>query len=200
MSRESIFSANGVYTEGMTGGTATLERSTRAQEIAPQDDRAEEVERRRRNLERLLNYEVYEERDAVEEAPVVSQTTTVAPEASVNEEDIRPSTTTMQFGDGEVEEMFNEMPSETEEKSSYKLTLRGKIAIALYSVAVVIIMALIVLNTGVLAKLSSSTEIAQAELNALSTQVEMQQAEIASISDDAYVLENAQKLGMKLGE
>lgn len=198
MTRESIFSANGVYTEGVTGGTATLDRAVRAQEVAPKDDRAEEVERRRKNLERLLHYEVYEERDVTEETTVVSQTT--APEASVNDEDIRPSTTTMQFGDGEVEEMFNEMPSETEEKSSYKLTLRGKVAIALYSVAVVIIMALIVLNTGVLAKLSSSTEIAQAELNALSAQVEVQQAEIASISDDAYVLESAQKLGMKLGE
>lgn len=198
MTRESIFSANGVYTEGVTGGTATLDRAVRAQEVAPKDDRAEEVERRRKNLERLLHYEVYEEREVAEETPVVSQTTAL--EASVNDEDIRPSTTTMQFGDGEVEEMFNEMPSETEEKSSYKLTLRGKVAIALYSVAVVIIMALIVLNTGVLAKLSSSTEIAQAELNALSAQVEVQQAEIASISDDAYVLESAQKLGMKLGE
>lgn len=198
MSRESIFSANGVYTEMTTGRTATLERNVRTQDISPKDDRSEEVERRRRNLERLLNYEAYEEKDVLEEDVVASVVTTT--ESSVSEEDIRPSATTMQFGDGEVEEMFNELPSETEEKSAYKLTLRGKIAIALYSVAVAIIMALIVLNTGVLAKLSVSTENAQAELNALSVQVEMQQSEIASISDDAYVLESAEKLGMKLGK
>ncbi len=196
MSRDSIFSANGVYTESITGGAVVLDR-TRAQEIAPQEDRSEEVERRRRNLERLLNYEVYEEKETVVEEVVDS---VVTPEVAVNEEDIRPSATTMQFGDGEIEEMFNELPSDVEEKSSYKLTLRGKIAIALYSVAVAIIMALIVLNTSVLAKLSTSTASAQAELNALSVQVEEQLTEIASVSDDAYVLENAEKLGMKLGE
>ncbi len=194
MIRQSMFNANGVYTEERYGGVAVLEREPETNTVI--DDNSAEVERRRRNLEKLLNYEVYEESAVVTE--VVTQAVQ-EPEISVSEEDIRPTTTTMQFGEGEVNEMYNEMQVEKEEKSGYQLTMKGKIAIALYSVAVAIVMALIVLNTGVLAKLSDSNQLATEELATLTKAVAEQEAEISSI-DDAYVMDYAEDvLGMVLG-
>ncbi len=169
--RSSMFDLNGVYTEDNRGGVAVMERPAVAQ---PDVDESEAIARRKRNLERLLNY------DAVEETPQVEVATAVqTPEVAVNEDDITPTTTTMQFGEGEVEEMYNEMASEeTDQKTGYKMTLRGKIAIALYSVAVAIIMALIIINTGVLANLSSVNQSAQAELDAKMTAYQELDAEI----------------------
>jgi hypothetical protein len=84
-----------------------------------------------------------------------------------------------------------------EEQLSYHLNRKGKFVVALYSLAVAVIMALIVLNTGVLAGLRTSN---QAKVDLLNQKVAEYNAinqEIESISSNDHVINVAEKdLGM----
>lgn len=160
--------------------------------------------RMQNNLDKLLNYDRYQA-EMVEEVATVADAPVSAPvdvvQATTNsDEDIRPTSTTMQFGDGDLDQMYKEMNSKNTEKESYQLNAKGKLAVVLYSLAVAVILALIVLNTGVLAKLNNGNELRQAELNELVSYRASQQADIDSISNNDYVIDVAQnELGMVKG-
>ena len=95
----------------------------------------QQQERMQKNLERLLNYDTFtqtKEAEKVVEDVVVSQ--------PVNqEEDIRPTSTTMQFGDGDLDQMYKEMAVANKREKQYSLNAKGKFVIALYSLAVTLI-------------------------------------------------------------
>lgn len=199
--RSSLFDSNGVYTEGnYNSNVAVIDKE---QTKAPANEKsAEELEeaklRMKRNLEKLLNYDVYEEEAKLTDSQKVEEEVLASSELSVSEEDIRPTTTTMQFGTDDVDKMRNEMVADTEQTATYKLNLKGKIAITIYSVVVAIIMALIIINTGVLATLSRSNVSKAEELNTLQTEYQVKTEEIASISDNNYVLEQANIINEQL--
>lgn len=120
--------------------------------------------RMQENLEKILNYDRYsatastieiEKEDAQEDVSTV-----VDQEISeMNDDDIRPTSTTMQFGDTNLDEMYKEMNrGKSDEQSSYKLNLKGKIIVAAYAIFVGVIFALIILNTGVLTVLAQSNK------------------------------------------
>ena len=160
--------------------------------------------RMQNNLDKLLNYDRYQA-EMVEAVATVADAPVSAPvdvvQATTNsDEDISPTSTTMQFGDGDLDQMYKEMNSKNTEKESYQLNAKGKLAVVLYSLAVAVILALIVLNTGVLAKLNNGNELRQAELNELVSYRASQQADIDSISNNDYVIDVAQnELGMVKG-
>ena len=185
---------NIAYDNGSNGGVGLLERPTSSapvQESAParvQADGIEEARRRREiNLQRILNYDSTIEAQPVENT--VAEQVVENRSSSVSEEDIRPTSTTMQFGDDNVEirEEMRQMSANSEE-STYRLNSKGKLAVILYSIAVTVILALIVLNTGVLAKLSASNTAKAETLNALSNKLTTIQNEVDSISDSDYVI------------
>ena len=110
---------------------------------------------------------------------------------SFTHEDLQtPSSTTMQFkGKESAEDFYNNSISES--SFSYKLNKKGKMLIAIYSIAVAFILALIVLNTGVINSI-------QARLNAKAQEVANLQAEYVQIteeldyvSSDEYVIDKA---------
>ncbi len=114
-------------------------------------------ERMRQNLNDLLNYDRYSE---VAEKPAEVQRVTAS-----NDEDIRPTSTTMQFGSIGADEIHNEMRSHEEADTVRTLNGKGKLAIVLYSLIVTVIMALIVLNTGVLSGLNRAKDASAAALS-----------------------------------
>ena len=174
-------------------------------ELAPEKDETDEEARLRmqRNLNRLLNY------DRVEEEPAPAAVETVeavaAPAAPVQEEvpfvetvameeeDIRPTSTTMQFGDGETDGVYNDMARTREEaKESYKLNAKGKIIVALYALAVTVILSLIIINTGVLASIKNGNNSLRAEISGLTAESEALAGRIETVSSDEYVINVAE--------
>lgn len=181
------------YDNGATGGVGLLERPRSFS--APASSVAEEVEtqsdarqRMQKNLDKLLNYDRYAQ---MQEEQVVDVETAPLKD-SLADEDIRPTSTTMQFGD-DIDKIREEMRArEQEEESSYTINSKGKLAIILYSLAVTIILALIVLNTGVLASLSNTSQQKTAELNSVIEKYNAVDAKIDSISSSDYIIDIAQ--------
>ena len=180
------------------GGVALLEKPVMQAEPVKVENKAQvntaDAERMQKNLYKLLNYDRFSEevQDVQEEKPVVS---------ALSDEDIRPTSTTMQFGDDSIDQIREEMRQrKVEEETSYHLNAKGKIAVVLYSLVVAVILALIVLNTGVLATMSNESNNITQELNAQIEQYNAIQAEIDNISNPDYVIDIAQnKYGMVKG-
>ena len=165
---------------------------------APQrEESTEEASlRMRENLQKLLNYDRYTEtvQDSVavvEETPVE----TVATETACLDEDIRPTSTTMQFGDDADVDIRNEVASvKTEEKQSVKLSFKGKLIIALYSVVVALVFALIVINTTMLGRVRNDISAKQVELARLESQYQASEERLEELFEQ--VPEKAEELGM----
>ena len=146
-----------------------------------------------RNLDKLLNYDRAAEQ--VEEQPVMSIAAEEIVNSTMQDDDIRPTSTTMQFGDGDIDQMYKEMNRASESvKESYHLNAKGKIVIVLYSLAVMVILALIAINTGMLATLSGTQEAKTAELNSKIAEYNVLQQEIESISSNSYVINQAENV------
>lgn len=198
--RRSSDITNSAYENGsQRGGIALLERprSYNEQAVASvsvnTENRDAERERMQKNLDKLMNYDRYSEQQ-VEEVNEVQNSAIHA------DEDIRPTSTTMQFGE-DIDQIRQEMNKAvaTSNDTSYRLNSKGKLAVILYSLAVAVILALIVLNTGVLAKLSNTASARTAELNSTIAQYQAVQSEIADISSDEHIINFAKNEGMVKG-
>jgi hypothetical protein len=145
----------------------------------------------------LLNYDRYSEvvEDSVE-TPVEDASALLSEPVATKDEDIRPTTTTMQFGDADSDQIYNEMYREEKESSGYKLNGKGRLVVVLYALAVTVILALIIINTGVLARLGGAKEAKVAELNGKIEQYQELTSNIESISGNEYVIGKAEELGM----
>lgn len=183
-----------VYDNGsVQGGVQLLERPVA--QVAPAKTQDANKERMQRNLAKLMNYDKFSEQAAEEEkAEVVEEV--VAMEASLSDEDIRPTSTTMQFGE-DIDQIREEMlKAEEKEDVGYQLNGRGKVVAILYSLAITIILALIVLNTGVLASLSRESATKTAQLNNAVAKYNSIQTQIDTVSSDEYVIGKAESMGM----
>ncbi|MBE7087586.1 MAG: hypothetical protein E7369_04720 [Clostridiales bacterium] len=191
------------------GSVGLLERETpvsytefKKEEVSQEINMDEARERMQSNLQKLLNYDRYSQEVAEEaktEVPAVEEVKVQAV-ATTTEDDIRPTSTTMQFGDGDLDQMYKEMNAKAIDNSeSYKLNGKGKLAVVLYSLVVAVIMALIVLNTGVLTRLHATNDAKQSELNALMSEYSTQQQLLEDVSDNGYVIDAAKDLGMIKG-
>lgn len=177
-------------------GVDLLERPETCEEVNVVEETTEAQERRK-NLDKLLNYDRFTEQSSV---VIEEETEQIIKETALSDEDIRPTSTTMQFGD-DIDQIRREMNKANEEqKQSYSLNNKGKLVITLYALAVTVIMALIILNTGVLAKLTNSIEAKVAKLDDTIARYEAVQEEIGRISNSEYIIDYAQnELGMVKG-
>lgn len=187
-------SDNSFYSQSTTGGVGLLERP--ASETANLKTSAKEEnldlarEKMRRNLDMLLNY------DKVSASAVIApeqeaQVEEVKAEASLQDEDIRPTGTTMQFGDVDIDQMRAEMRTEESDKKKYHITNKGKIAITIYSLIVMVIMALIVVNSGMISSYDNAISTAKAELDDKRVEYSQLQQENQHVSSDGYIIDNA---------
>ena len=198
--RRSTESTNYSYEhQTSNGGVALLEREeVKSQESAITTDNLQEVrERMQSNLDKLLNYDRYTEEvkdSIVEEVAIAEQT--------FADEDIRPTSTTMQFGDGDIQQMYKEMNKQQTEDASgaYKLSNKGKFVVVMYALVIAVVMAIIVINSGLLntrqAQLQSSLDAYNQRL--ASYQVMLENKESLSSAD--YIIEQAENMGMILGQ
>lgn len=195
------------------GGIDVLERRsafdvTETDKVSAPERRSEDEERdlRRKNLDRIMNYDRYaaiqaEERAAVKvEEPVTGfapektatrveePKTAVAPEKATAKEDITPTSTTMQFGDGDTSKVYNDL-ERSKESQGYKLNAKGKLVLVLYSLVVAVILALIVINTGVLKSLDRDISALNVAYIESSVKVAAQASEIESISAESHIVE-----------
>ena len=156
----------------------------------------EEKLTRQRNLQKLLNYDRYSETyvdEPVAEVAEVVEPVTVA----MSEEDIRPTSTTMQFGDTDVSQMYQELRQEREQaRDSHKLNAKGKFILVLYALAVTVIMALIIVNTGVLSRLTSENQVKEAQLESIVSEYNDVHNQYQTDITDSVVSERAESLGM----
>ena len=172
------------------GGVGLLERPEIEEKAIEVDSNVSQAEKMQQNLQRLLNYDRFNEENM--QQVVVSDTV-----KDFADEDIRPTSTTMQFGDEDIEQIREEMKASViEEETSYHLNTKGKIAVMLYSLVVTVILALIVLNTGILSRLSQTETAMVNKVNEKVAEYNTLMSEIDSISSPDYVIEAAQNLGM----
>lgn len=193
--------SNGLQTESTRGGLDLLEREeVNYEQTAPErvESMDEAKARMQRNLDKLLNYDRYSEMEAeksavIEDAPQIR-------EAAYSDEDIRPTTTTTQFIDGDPQIFNDAAKSKSDEHVGYKLNAKGKVVVVLYALVVAVILALIALNTGVLRTLSADVNSLSATYAAKTAAIEQQNAIIAEISSPSHISEIAEnQLGMVLG-
>lgn len=183
------YDTTNVIERNSSAGVDLLERPRAYVEYnyAPTNDDLSEAKERRKNLDKLLNYDRYSEQ--VETATEVVDSASVSAPAPVSfsDEDIRPTSTTMQFGE-DIDNIREEMnAAKSEEKTNYRLNNKGKVVVVLYSLVVTVILALIVLNTGLLANLSQVKAAKAEELTQVMQEYETLTAEIDSISDSNYI-------------
>lgn len=201
-------SYNGVsesYSSDNSGRVAVLEKvpesysEYKKSEPVREENQDEARARMQRNLDKLMNYDRYSEISASVAETAEAYT---APETDVQttmsqDEDIQPTSTTMQFGNGDLDQMYKEM-DHADSHESYKLNGRGKLTVVLYSLVVTVILALIIINTGVLASIKAGNTAKQAELSQLMSETVALQQQVYEISDDGYISERAEELGMHL--
>ncbi|MBR1983700.1 MAG: hypothetical protein IKA12_03335 [Clostridia bacterium] len=186
------------------GGVAILEKNPNTYNQFVEDNNVTEHDmeetklRMQRNLEMIMNYDK-QVTDTVEDVQVEAQQ--VSEITAVEDEDICPTSTTMQFGDGDLDQMYKEMNRAQETtKENYKLTTKGKIVVAIYAAVVAVIFALIVLNTSLLAVLTNSNAQKAEILTAQTEQYNAIMSEIESVSQNDYIADIAQnQFGMVLG-
>ena len=192
--------SDGLQAERARGGVDLLERDVKSYEQAS-SQRTESMEeakaRMQRNLDKLLNYDRYSELEA-EESVVIEDAPQVK-ESAYSDEDIRPTTTTTQFIDGDPQIFNDATKSKESENVEYKLNAKGKLVVVLYALVVTVILALIVINTGVLKSLTADVNTLSETYAAKAAAIEQQNAIIAEISSPAHITEIAEnELGMVL--
>ncbi len=200
------------FDHGTAGGVDVLERKVSAPVnefiVTETEETVDQARARMRgNLDLLLNYDRYSEQivdsatSTVVETPIENaEVESIEETVALQDEDIRPTSTTMQFGDGDVDQMYKEMNhTEHETTASYRLNGKGKLVVVLYALAVTVILALIIINTGVLASLSGNKEAKTAELNAKIEQYQTIKDQNDYISSEDYIVQKAEELGMVKG-
>ncbi|MBE5737731.1 MAG: hypothetical protein E7348_04955 [Clostridiales bacterium] len=147
---------------------------------------AEANERMQKNLDRLLNYDRY----TAQQMQIQEEQRKCK---NVSDEDFRPTSTTMQFGDDSIEEIREEMNKrQSAVDEIYTINKKGKIAIVLYSLVVAVVMALIVLNTGLLANLNAESQTAYNNYSNAMAEYNQIVSQIEDISSPEHVLNVAQ--------
>ena len=195
----SFYSQSSATSVGLLDRTAPANYGEYVNSTVTKEESLDETKARmRRNLDLLLNYDKATARAAVLTEEKVEEAQEVKAEASLQEDDIRPTLTTMQFGDAQIDQVRAEMRTEEKERKQYRLSGKGKMAIVLYALTVVVVLALIILNTGVLSSLNKKNLESLTTVGQLEAEIESLNAEINTY-DDAFVSKTAEQWGMVRG-
>ena len=179
--------------ESAHGGVAVLERPC---EVAQNTTAtyADQESRIKSNLNKILNYDRHA--PAVSNAAEEAVSKVVAQASTLADEDIRPTSTTMQFGE-DIDQITRDMSrSASVVQDTYQINKKGKVAVMLYALVVTVILALIILNTGVLASLSNTATQKAAEFSAIQSEASALAAENTYLQSNERIVEEAMKLGM----
>ena len=157
-------------------------------------------EKMRRNLNKILGYDKFpEQSDIITEKPTAQAVEISADEDEVDSE---PTKTTLQFVNEDINEIYSEIKSRSEEKVvvSNKFNKRQKIVAALVTVAITVMLTLIVLNASLLASFSKLNQAKAAQLSSVQAQYTELLEEIDVVSSAEHIKDIAEnQLGMIKG-
>ena len=132
---------------------------------------------------------------AVYDAPVFEGQAAMAEEA-VNE-DLTPTSTTIQYRTDLYRDEQREM---VEEKKGHAMTAKGKLLMAVYAVVVVVVLALIIINTSVLNSLDSEVAAREQQLGEVVAHAQTLDDRIDYLTDPETIIERAEsELSMTMG-
>ena len=169
---------------------------------APQttENLEEAREKMRRNLNKILGYDKFpEQTDVITEEPIAQAVEIVRDDEDVDSE---PTKTTLQFVNEDINEIYSEIKSRSEEKVivSPKLNKKQKVFAALITVAVTVMLTLIVLNASLLASFSKLNQAKAAQLSSVQAQYTDLLEEIDVVSSAEHIKDVAEnQLGMVKG-
>lgn len=169
---------------------------------APQttENLEEAREKMRRNLNKILGYDKFPEQTGViNEEPIAQAVEIVRDDEDVDSE---PTKTTLQFVNEDINEIYSEIKSRSEEKVvvSPKLNKKQKVFAALITLAVTIMLTLIVLNASLLASFSKLNQAKAAQLSSVQAQYTDLLEEIDVVSSAEHIKDVAEnQLGMVKG-
>lgn len=195
--RRSTNESNTMFYGNEGGNVAVLEKENTSnyaeysgEKVIEEEDYQKAKQRMHENLERILNQGKF-----AEEVKDVEQEYKEIDEVKANQdEDIRPTSTTMQFGDGDVNTLMNEMQNEGKEDVQYKINKKGKIVVALYTACVAVVLALIVINTGLIALLTSKQEASANELANAVSAYNQSVAELNEATSEEHIVDLAENV------
>lgn len=120
-----------------------------------------------------------------------------APVKEVNE-NLMPSSTTMQFESYEENDIYEEVrpKNETDLQKKYKINTKGKVLIAVYALVVATILSLIVINSRMLKSLDTSISGYASKVTELTQEYAKVTEELDYVKSDAVIAEKAENFGM----
>lgn len=130
-------------------------------------------------------------------APSFAEQPAVQYAENAAEEDITPTSTTIQY---RTDLYRDEQREVSEEKKGHALTAKGKLLMAVYAVVVVVVLALIIINTSVLNTLDSAVAEREQQLNAMVSQAQELDDRIDYLTDPDTIIQRAEdELHMSMG-
>ena len=192
-------------TESVRGGVDLLERNSNYSahnSTYVNDENISEVrDRMQKNLDKILNYDKFQGEEvasvSVDSKEKVDEVVASTVALDVQEDDITPTSTTMQFGDANIDQIYNDMNRSQKKEAGYHLNAKGRLVVVLYALVVTVILALIALNTGVLADMKSAKVEQLNTIEQLQNSFNAQIEQLENISSKDYVIDKAiNDLGM----
>ena len=107
----------------------------------------------------------------------------------------------MQFGQGEDEDIYEDVNVKRAEKTEkgFKLSSKGKVLLAVYALVIITILSLIILNSRMLRSLDASIDRYNTQLKDLNTRYETVINEYEYVSSDEVIIQKAEEMGMYKG-
>ncbi len=145
------------------------------------------------NFDKIIHYDTYAKPQQVKDVHRVY----VEHTTGVNQ-DLRPTSTTMQFQGLNKSEIYKDVRENTTTtyETSTTTSKQSKLVIAFMSVAIVLLSFLIVFNTILLKNMNNTIQSKQAEVQRLLTQNEQAQSRLNDVSSDQAIIDAAKQLGM----
>ena len=114
------------------------------------------------------------------------------------DENLMPSSTTMQFESDEDNDIYEEVrpKNETDLQKKYKINTKGKVLIAVYALVIATILSLIVINSRMLRSLDNSISGYTGKITELTEQYTNVNAELDYVKSDEVIIEKAEAMGM----
>ncbi len=143
------------------------------------------------NLDKILGMQ-----DA-DDAKILGENVISAPSVE-KDEDLMPSSTTMQFESYDDNDIYEEVrpKNETDLQKKYKINTKGKVLIAVYALVVATILSLIVINSRMLKSLDNSISGYSGKITELTEEYTKVNAELDYVKSDAVIIEKAEAFGM----
>ncbi|MBR2336836.1 MAG: hypothetical protein IKA61_02700 [Clostridia bacterium] len=115
-------------------------------------------------------------------------------------EDVMPSSTTMQF-EKENTEVFEDLRAKNKAgkkvEKNYKINTRAKLLVAVYSLVVATILSLIVINSRMLKNLDNSIDNYSSQVQVLNQEYSVVMDELTDVMSDETVIDKAVEMGME---